>query len=386
MAFFDVSWLLILIILLVVLLVAAIYYFVVLKRQTSKKSMDKRTQDVYRYYRVADTLDYKQIETLPISHVMNDLSQSNQQFLKASETGYIGADFLLFETLNTIDTHMVCIPENPNLKFIYGVAGSDLLSSKNMLALILRQSGNSALVPTTYVIHVDEDMQRFQKEYRAGTPYIMKKNIQRQEGVKILSNYDEIMKQTNEYVVIQNLLQDPYVIGGRKINMRVYLLVVIDRNNKCKMYIYKDGFMYYTASMWKAGSFDPKVNITTGYIDRKVYEENPLTIQDFGKHIGKDAFDLFWNNLMSTMRKIKDSYVVRLTQENKSVTPKTERFLVYGVDVAPNKSLDCQIMEINKGPDLGYKDERDKAVKFNMMKAAFGIVGMMEPMDGFVQL
>ena len=36
-------------------------------------------------------------------------------------------------------------------------------------------------------------------------------------------------------------------------------------------------------------------------------------------------------------------------------------------------------MEFNKAPDLSYKDERDGAVKLNMVKNMLSLVGILKP-------
>jgi len=48
----------------------------------------------------------------------------------------------------------------------------------------------------------------------------MKKNIQRQGG--LLPTKNLLHHLTQGYVIAQKLLQDPYLISGRKINCRVY--------------------------------------------------------------------------------------------------------------------------------------------------------------------
>ena len=50
------------------------------------------------------------------------------------------------------------------------------------------------------------------------------------------------------------------------------------------------------------------------------------------------------------------------------------RFQVFGSDVAPTENLDAYLMEINKGPDLNAKDERDKQVKLGMQRDIFKVI------------
>ena len=50
------------------------------------------------------------------------------------------------------------------------------------------------------------------------------------------------------------------------------------------------------------------------------------------------------------------------------------RFQIFGCDVAPTANLDALLMEINKGPDMNAKDERDKQVKLTVQRDMFKIV------------
>ena len=52
----------------------------------------------------------------------------------------------------------------------------------------------------------------------------------------------------------------------------------------------------------------------------------------------------------------------------------TLRFQLFGCDVAPDSKLGCKLMEINKGPDMNAKDERDKQVKTTVQTDIFNIV------------
>ena len=51
-------------------------------------------------------------------------------------------------------------------------------------------------------------------------------------------------------------------------------------------------------------------------------------------------------------------------------------FQLYGVDVAIDDQLRPQVMEINKGPDLSAKDDRDKKLKIDLCKDMIKCVGL----------
>jgi hypothetical protein len=254
-------------------------------------------------------------------------------------------------------------------------------------------------MPNTYITHSSTDMDRFNKEYQPDKLYILKKNIQRQQGLKIMNRMDEIMEQKDSYVVIQELLQDPYTINGRKINMRFYVLVICNQN-MIDVYVYNDGFMYYTKDLFKPGSKEFGPNITTGYVEREVYQQNPLTHQDFRKYLdqsdqsnqsnqsrelnphekmivnqGMRISDVVMNRIYNLLREVFTSSIGHICTGEKLKQAIT--FQLFGADIAVNDNLWPMIMEINKGPDMGAKDERDGLVKKTCTKDMLRLLGMI---------
>jgi hypothetical protein len=326
------------------------------------------------YYRTRDNLDTRN-PSLELMKVMQDASVRYR--LKKTDV-YKEAQFILFETLNMIDTSMVKMKFPPSTKYIYGINGTDMMVSKSMMALILKKSLSrdqvDKLIPRTYILNQDDDIRQLHQDFAANNVYIMKKNIQRQEGVSMVDNLDDIMRKKDDYVVAQLMLQDPYIIRGMKINMRVYFLVVVDVRNDVHMYIYDDGFMYYTPKSFEPYTKDPQRTITTGYIDRSVYDKNPLTFRDLEQHLTPTLYMILFRNILKMFTIIKNVYNPIFKELNKNIPG--VKFLVYGCDVAPAEDLSVKLMEVNKGPDLSYKDERDGHVKANMMDEALSIVGM----------
>lgn len=179
-------------------------------------------------------------------------------------------------------------PTSPDQK-IFIIKGCDNLSRKDNLWEHLESKYGtkkaSMLMPRTYVLLGDKDLDSFKNEYNEDKIYILKKNIQRQNGLKMTSDKSKILNGISDgYVVAQEMLQDPFTIEGRKTNCRVYLLVVC-KGGKKQGYVYTDGFMYYTPKRFKINSTNKDRVITTGYIDRKIYERNPLTLQDLAEYL-----------------------------------------------------------------------------------------------------
>jgi hypothetical protein len=54
---------------------------------------------------------------------------------------------------------------------------------------------------------------------------------------------------------------------------------------------------------------------------------------------------------------------------------------IFGADVAINDQLQPQIIEVNKGPDLSPKDDRDGRVKRKMFKDVLETIGVTNKSD-----
>lgn len=343
---------------------------------------DLNVTNTVTYFRVNDDLDYT-ISSLGMPDVFSEACRLNKTGLVPAKL-YDNAEWLAFETLNNVDNLLkrVRFPLG-GIKFVYGVRGSDLLASKASLALAMRNRFEK-YIPKTYILDNDHDVNRLKVEFQNGKVYILKKNVQRQEGYLITNRLNTALAKRNEYVVCQEMLQNPYLINGRKINIRVYLCVIVNEN-KVSMSFYNNGFMYYTPRLFKRESMLPDEVITTGYIDRKVYNENPLTIRDLQEFLGETRFAVLFKNIRNMMTAVKATYSARLAHENVMLPGK--KFLVYGCDIAPDSNLNVTLMEINKGPDLSYKDERDKQVKLNMVREMLNMVGLTQgSYDNFVLL
>jgi hypothetical protein len=249
----------------------------------------------------------------------------------------------------------------------------------------------SGMIPYTWDLTTSEGVNKFKKDFDKNKLYITKNNRQRQEGITIHNSLQGVLDARDQAILVQELLQDPYLVNGRKINLRVYVLVVRDNYGNVKILIYKDGFMYYTKELFKKNQLSFDYNITTGYVEREIYEQNPLTHMDFRKFLDSKR------KLSKTEKYIKKNYpnvklsshvfsqIYKLlinifqTYEN-TVGTKTDGigFQLYGTDIAIDEDLNPMIMEINKGPDLTGKDVRDTKLKVNMGKDILKSVGLLE--------
>jgi hypothetical protein len=317
-----------------------------------------------------------------------------------------------------IDKEINAIPQNnesdPRRVFI--IQGADEITAKNYLwKNIIDYYGidrAKKLAPNTYLLtepQRSDEIKRLEKEHLPGKKYILKKNIQRQTGLKITNQISEIKKNVG-YVVAQELLQDSYLVNNRKINLRVYVVVLCHKNST-DVYVFNDGFMYYTQKEFIRDSqnIEPVNHITTGYVDRDVYVKNPLTHTDFknyldsksgikyhpdssyarnlnptesmlrqqGIHLSEYVFNNIYDLIKHIFIALKKHICKKKDNFNNNVHIYNDYSVqIFGADVAINDKLDAQIIEINKGPDLSPKDQRDGTVKMKLMNDVLEIIGM----------
>jgi hypothetical protein len=264
-------------------------------------------------------------------------------------------------------------------KYYFVLAMTHLFVGKDNLWLLIKEYYKDLALevsPQSYCITVE--MELFKTNFDSTKKYILKKNTQAQDNIIISSSYDKIIDlasdATKKYVIIQELLQDPYLIGKRKINLRVYLLI-INRKGKLELYIYKDGFLYYTPDFYVPNSDNNDHNITTGYIDRSVYETNPLTHQNLKVYMGAFRYSILFNNIEILITKVMKVFYIAL--ELGQSCKDSVMFELFGCDIAVNADLSVKIMEINKGPDLNPKSSLDGDLKFKLVENMFELTGLI---------
>ena len=155
-------------------------------------------------------------------------------------------------------------------------------------------------------------------------------------------------------------------------NLRIYILVTVYKG-QMKVYIYTDGFLYYTPENFDYTSLKPSQMITSGYIDRDVYERNPLTLKDLEIYVNERNYNYsaFWEILKQKLVLIFIPFGVAWKNKNSQ----NYHYQIFGGDIEPNSTFDdLKILEFNKGPDLDAKSDRDRQLKDDMFADSLKIV------------
>lgn len=362
----------------------------------------------------------KWTRTTSCKYYMDDTTSKVLGLTNVTKTDdYKNADLIFPCGYNNIDDEIKSLPnvyykdgETPKRVFI--IDGADEITAKNYLWKNIHNHHGlrkaKDMAPNTYLLvgqQKDADIARLEKEHYPGRMYFLKKNIQRQTGLELTDNINVIKNNPGRYVIAQELLEDSYLVNGRKINLRVYIVVVCNKDST-DVYMFNNGFMYYTKQLFVKGNKSNDNHITTGYVDRDVYHKNPLTHVDFKKYLDMQSNEkyhssnnpriLYPNEIALRAQNLKISNVIfkrieRLLADvfisfkgticrkmNNSGEPipiyNDYSVQIFGADVAINDQLQPQIIEINKGPDLSPKDDRDGEVKRKMFSDVLEVVGV----------
>lgn len=280
---------------------------------------------------------------------------------------------------NRAEQELQAIQSSDPEQKIFIIKGHDNLSRKDKLWESLQNTyGDRAqdIMPKTYQLRIADDFQRLMNDYTPGKVYILKKNIQRQQGLWMTTDKLELVQGRDRgYVIAQEMLQDPYLLDGRKTNCRIYLLIVCKAGKKTG-YLYNNGYMYYTPKPFQINSTDKDRVITAGLSterkDEEFYQTHPLTMQEWQANIDVDI-DLFVSAGALLNR------VLTATSPNFCTGGHLQdrtTFQLFGCDIAFNNRLIPQLIEINKGPDLSSKSDKETALKNDLITCMFKQVGV----------
>lgn len=287
---------------------------------------------------------------------------------------------------NNVENELLDIKINDNLKnkYVFGINGCDTIVAKNHiwqnLVKCYGRAGASQLMPESYILYDEDDLELFKKDYNPNNIYILKKNVQRKEGLKLTQSYNDVINGLNDdYKVAQKYVRDLYLVNGRKVNLRIYLLIVI-KNNKIHFYISHIGKCIYTNKKYNDKDLDFESNITSYHLDVSIYETNPRYFDELIKYIDNNSKSgsgaLLFNRINILLKNVSKCLAKNLYQSHN--IKNTICFQLFGIDIIFNNDLQPYLLEMNKGPDMTPKDDEDTKMKYNVQNDMFKTVGIIE--------
>ncbi|XP_061486802.1 probable tubulin polyglutamylase TTLL9 isoform X6 [Rhineura floridana] len=224
-------------------------------------------------------------------------------------------------------------------------------------------------MPSEYHLFVEE----FRKN--PGITWIMKP-----DGVRLDDQKDEIPV---ENYVAQRYIENPYLIGGRKFDLRVYVLVM--SYIPLKAWLYRDGFARFSNTRFTLNTIDDHyVHLTNVAVQKTAPDYDPekgckWMIQQFrlyltAKH-GAEAVEI----LFAEMDNI---FIKSLQSVQKVIISDKHCFELYGYDILIDQDLKPWLLEVNASPSLTASSQEDYELKTHLLEDTLNIVDMEGRLTG----
>ena len=346
-----------------------------------------RKKNIESFENELSNLSYYRCESKMLGKIVQDIFDNNN-IIKSKDNWniYIPCGY------NEVEDELtkIKIKDEKINKHIFGLNGCDTIVSKNKiwesLVLCFGRKKASTLMPESFILDDLNEIELFRKSFNPSLNeiYILKKNVQRKEGLKLTRDYFEIIDGYKEYYrVAQKYITDLYLINQRKVNLRIYLLIVI-KDNFIYFYVSDKGKCIYTNKKYNDDDLDFESNITSYNLDMTVYEQNPRDFEELKIFIDENESENIMNfkngiYLFNKINLLMEEISICLSKnlyQSKNIK-NTVAFQLFGADVIFDKELHPYLLELNKGPDMTPRDEIDENMKNIVQTDMFKIVGVL---------
>lgn len=252
------------------------------------------------------------------------------------------------------------------------------------------------LIPVTYVLPADYNM--FVEEYRKSpqSTWIMKPCGKSQgTGIFLINKLSKLKKwsreakipfhpqlSSKESYVISRYIENPLLIGGKKFDLRLYILVTSFR--PLKAYLFKHGFCRFCTVKYDTSVTELDnmyVHLTNVSVQRHGVEYNSL----HGGKMSVRNFRLYLEGtrgLAVTEKLFSDMHWL-IVHSLKAVAPVMANdrhcFECYGYDIIIDNTLKPWLVEVNASPSLQSTTHNDRILKYKLID---NIISVVVPPDG----
>ncbi|XP_064610571.1 probable tubulin polyglutamylase TTLL9 [Liolophura sinensis] len=247
-------------------------------------------------------------------------------------------------------------------------------------------------LPSEYHIFVEE----FKKQ--PGLTWIMKPAAKSQgKGIFLFRKLRDITEwkkgeyqpqpdpnqQLPETYVVQRYLERPYLIGGRKFDIRIYALVMSFM--PLKVWLYRSGFARFSNTRFSLDSIeDAYVHLTNVAIQKTAPDYDPekgckWSTQQLRQYLtAKHGLPA-----VKTLFKQVDNIIIKSLQSvQKLIINDKHCFEMYGYDILLDSDLKPWLIEINASPSLTASGKEDYQLKYGLLTDVINILDLENRLTG----
>ncbi|XP_056305040.1 probable tubulin polyglutamylase TTLL9 [Danio aesculapii] len=202
----------------------------------------------------------------------------------------------------------------------------------------------------------------------------------RKDGSRSEEQKDEA--QVESYVA-QRYIENPYLIAGRKFDLRVYVLVT--SYIPLKSWLYRDGFARFSNTRFSLSSIDDQyVHLTNVAVQKTAPDYDPekgckWQMQQLRWYLtAKHGFE----TVQTLFKEIDNVFIRSLLSVQKTIINDKHCFELYGYDILLDQDLKPWLIEVNASPSLTASSQEDYDLKYRLLEDTLHIVDMEGRLTG----
>ncbi|XP_064624903.1 probable tubulin polyglutamylase TTLL9 [Lineus longissimus] len=194
---------------------------------------------------------------------------------------------------------------------------------------------------------------------------------------------DTVPKDAPETYVVSRYIENPLVIGGRKFDIRIYVLVM--SYVPLKVWLYRGGFARFSLTRYSLSSIDDAyVHLTNVAIQKTAPDYDPekgckwstqqlreFLIAQHGLEKVEECFS-----------EMDNIFIKSLLSVQKVMINDKHCFELYGYDILLDKNLKPWLIEVNASPSLTASGPDDYDLKCGLLEDMINIVDMEGRLSG----
>lgn len=194
---------------------------------------------------------------------------------------------------------------------------------------------------------------------------------------------DRESKEVPETYVVQRYIDNPYLIGGRKFDIRVYVLVT--SYAPLKVWLYRSGFARFSNTRYSLDSIsDTFVHLTNVAVQKNAPDYDPekgckWSMQDLRMYFtAKHGHEVVQN----LFQQFDDIFIKSLQSVQKIIINDKHCLELYGFDLMIDNNMKPWIIEVNASPSLSATSPTDYELKFSLLEDVLHIVDLENLLTG----
>ncbi|NXK80440.1 TTLL4 polyglutamylase, partial [Amazona guildingii] len=211
-------------------------------------------------------------------------------------------------------------------------------------------------------------------------------------GIQVIHKWSQLPKRRP--LLVQRYLHKPYLIGGKKFDLRIYVYVTC--YDPLRVYLFKDGLVRFASCKYSSSikSLSNKFVHLTNYSVNKKNTEYKSNSDETACQGHKWALKALWSylnqkgvNSEAIWEKIKDIVIKTIIASEPYVNSLVKMYVrrpyccheLFGFDIMLDENLKPWILEVNISPSLHTNSPLDVSIKGQMIRDLLNLAGFVLP-------